>query len=50
MLGRCRRVDAAIDALKQGCWLHRRAGQHRRAAVVSSLIEQLQAGDFPRAA
>jgi len=50
MLARCHKHDAAIDALKQGWWLHRQAGHDRRAQVVSGLIEQLRAGRFPNAA
>lgn len=49
-LARAERTDAAIDAFKQGCWLHRRAGHLRRAAVVTGLIEQVRVGAFPAAA
>ena len=38
MLLRAGRRDAAIDALKQGLWLHRIRRDQRRADVVSRLI------------
>lgn len=50
VLAQCERVEASVDAFKQGWWLHRQRGQHRRAAVVQRLIERVQAGCFPRAA
>ena len=50
MLARCERTDAAVDALRQGWWLHRQTGQTRRADVVAKLIDQVRAGAFPNAA
>ncbi|MEM6991083.1 MAG: hypothetical protein AAF721_11315 [Myxococcota bacterium] len=50
LLARAERTEASVDALKQGWWLHRREGQHRRAAVVAELIERVEAGCFPLAA
>ena len=35
------KLDAAIEALKQGHFLHRRAGDRRRAEVVARLIERV---------
>jgi len=40
-LTRSGKLGAAIDALKQGQFLHRRAGNRRRAAVVARLIERI---------
>lgn len=44
LLARAGRVDAALDALKQGQFLHRRAGLHRRAEIVAGLIERTRNG------
>ena len=41
MLVRAGRVDAGIDALKQGQWLHRMRRNQKRADVVAELIAQL---------
>jgi predicted TPR repeat methyltransferase len=41
MLARAGRMDAAVDALKQGQWLHRLRRNQRRAEVVASLIAQV---------
>jgi len=38
MLVRAGRVDAGIDALKQGQWLHRMRRNQKRAEVVAELI------------
>ena len=38
MLRRARRTAAAIDALKQGAYLHRRRGARRRAQTVERMI------------
>lgn len=43
-LDRGAKFDAAIDALRQGQFLHRRAGNRRRADVVGRLIDQVDAG------
>ncbi len=40
-LARSGKFDAAIDAFKQGQFLHRRAGCRRRAEVVARLIERV---------
>jgi uncharacterized protein HemY len=32
------RAEQAIDAYKQGQWLHRRGGHPRKAAIVASII------------
>jgi predicted TPR repeat methyltransferase len=40
MLMRAGKGPAAIDALKQGLWLHRRGYEQRKAAVVIALIER----------
>ncbi len=40
MLERAGRLPSAVDALEQGLWLLRRHRDHRRAAVVSSLLER----------
>ena len=50
MLAHCERSEASVDAFKQGWFLHRRRGDHRRAAVVSSLIERVRSGVWPHAA
>ncbi len=50
LLARVERTEASVHALKQGSWLHRQQGQHRRAAVVQTIIRQIQGGSFPRAA
>ena len=50
VLIRARKRDAGIDALKQGRYLHRRAGHRRRADVVEGLIEALRQGRDLRAA
>lgn len=44
VLERSGRASQAIDALKQGAWLHRQAGAPRRAEVVTALIERLLQG------
>ncbi|MCR9160796.1 MAG: hypothetical protein ACE37F_03825 [Nannocystaceae bacterium] len=49
-LVRARKLGAGIDALKQGRFLHRRAGYRRRADVVAGLIEQVRQGQGLRAA
>ena len=41
MLRRARRVPEALDALKQGMYLHRRSGQKRRARTVARMIVAL---------
>lgn len=41
LLSHTRRHEAAIDALKQGLYLHRRAGAERRALTVAHLILRL---------
>ncbi|HWB75960.1 MAG TPA: hypothetical protein VG755_13420 [Nannocystaceae bacterium] len=38
MLLRAGRIDAGIDALKQGQWLHRMRRNQKRAEVVAELI------------
>ncbi|MGH1348021.1 MAG: hypothetical protein ACRBN8_41080 [Nannocystales bacterium] len=45
-LKRSGKIDAAIDALQQGRYLHRRAGSRRRAEVVRRLIDQIRDGQF----
>jgi len=49
-LARIERLDDAVEAFKQGWFLHRRAGHRRQADVVSTLIDQLRDGQFPLAA
>ena len=44
------RTAQAVDALKQGAYLHRRAGAQRRAAVVHKLIAAARAGQSLRGA
>lgn len=39
---RAGRRDQALDALKQGCWLFARQGDHRKAEVVKMLLRQFQ--------
>lgn len=41
MLRRARRVAEALDALKQGMYLHRRCGSQRRARTVARMIVAL---------
>ncbi len=50
ILARCGKHDASLEALKQGRYIHRRAGQRRRADVVARLTEQLRQGHDLRAA
>lgn len=42
MLQRAGRAPAAVDALKQGLWLHRMNRDARKAAVVATLIDRAQ--------
>jgi len=44
------KFDAAIDALKQGQFLHRQEGNRRRAAVVGGLLDKVGDGGFSAAA
>jgi len=41
LLSRMRRGDQAVDALKQGLYLHRRAGAELRARTVAQMILRL---------
>ncbi len=41
MLLRAGRIEAGVDALKQGQWLHRMRRNQRRAEVVAELIAQV---------
>lgn len=50
ILARCGKHDASLEALKQGRYLHRRAGQRRRADVVARVAEQIRQGHDLRAA
>lgn len=45
MYRRARRVDAALAALKQGMYLHRRNGARRRARTVARMIVALDPWD-----
>jgi len=48
MLMRAGKSPAAIDALKQGLWLHRRGYDQRKAAVVLALIERCASDPYRR--
>jgi cytochrome c-type biogenesis protein CcmH/NrfG len=50
LLARAGRLDAALDAFKQGQFLHRRAGFPRRADIVAHLMEAAQTGGSLRLA
>lgn len=45
MLRRARRDDEAIVALRQGLWLHQRAGSDRRARSVARVLVELDPAD-----
>ena len=49
-LARCSRVDASVDAFKQGWWIYRQHRCNRQAEVVSRLIDRVREGRFPCAA
>lgn len=46
MLRRARREDEALVALRQGLWLHHRAGAARRARSVARVIVQMDPSDM----
>lgn len=45
MLRRARRTDEAARALKEGLWLHKRAGAIGRARTVAKMLSVLVPGD-----
>ncbi|UJR86084.1 hypothetical protein [Sandaracinus amylolyticus] len=45
MLRRARRDDEAIEALRQGLWLHERAGAAGRARSVANVLRELAPDD-----